>query len=102
MEGTDPTYQELKDLCKRLRAQISHFAAVEQDLIHAKGSLERELIRYKIIQSYSEKALLAGSLENLARITVEAIKEAFEVDCAALFEYDRGEKRLKPVWATGF
>ena len=79
-----PTYDELKALCDGLQRQITHFLVVKQDLIDTRNSLDRDLARFKAIQSYSQKVIHAGSLQDFAEITVESIIEAFELECSAL------------------
>jgi len=87
---TKPTYEELKTRCDDLQAQIIRFLKVEQDLVDARSKLDRDLSRFKSIQTYSQRVLSAKSIEEFADITVESVVETFEVECSAFFVYDKG------------
>jgi hypothetical protein len=50
-------YDDLKAKYEDLRKRVNRSLKIEQDLINAKDSLDRELARFRAIQSYSEKAL---------------------------------------------
>ena len=95
MSEGKPTYNELETMYIELQNQVTRFSAVEQNLINTKDSLDRELARFKTIQSYSEKAIHAKSLKDFATITVESIIEVFEVECSMLLKYDKTTKSLK-------
>ncbi|MCX6328602.1 MAG: ATP-binding protein [Bacteroidia bacterium] len=89
-----PTYDELKTKCDDFQAQIIRFLKVEQDLVDARSKLDRDLSRFKSIQSYSQRAINAESLEEFANITVESVVETFEVECSAFFVYDKNQNVL--------
>lgn len=82
------TYDELKARHDELQRQAAHSLVLGQDLIHAKGRLDRELSRFRSIQKYSEKVIQAGDIEEFSQLTVEAIIETFEFECSALLAYD--------------
>ncbi len=96
-----PTYDELKALCDDLQKQITKSLVVKQDLIDTRSGLDRDLARFRAIQSYSQKAIHAASLQDFAEITVESIIEAFELECSALLLYDRTKKRLEAAATFG-
>jgi signal transduction histidine kinase len=89
-----PSYEELKTKCDDFQAQIIRFLRVEQDLVDARSKLDRDLSRFKSIQSYSQRAINAESLEEFANITVESVVETFEVECSAFFVYDKHQNVL--------
>jgi signal transduction histidine kinase len=89
-----PTYDELKTKCDDFQAQIIRFLKVEQDLVDARSKLDRDLSRFKSIQTYSQRVVNATSLEEFASITVESVVETFEVECSSLFIFDRGNNVL--------
>ncbi len=89
-----PTYDELKSKCDDFQAQIIRFLKVEQDLVDARSKLDRDLSRFKSIQSYSQRVINAESLEEFANITVESVVETFEVECSAFFVYDKNRNVL--------
>jgi len=84
-----PSYDELKTKCDDFQAQIIRFLKVEQDLVDARSKLDRDLSRFKSIQTYSQRVINAESLEEFANITVESVVETFEVECSAFFKYDK-------------
>ena len=91
---TKPTYEELKTKCDDFQAQIIRFLKVEQDLVDARSKLDRDLSRFKAIQTYSQRVINAESIEDFANITVESVVETFEVECSALFVYDKNRNVL--------
>ena len=84
-----PSYDELKTKCDDFQAQIIRFLKVEQDLVDARSKLDRDLSRFKSIQTYSQKVLGAESIEEFANTTIESVVETFEVECSAFFVYDK-------------
>ena len=96
------TYNELKAGYEVLQKQATRSLIIKQELIHARDSLDRDLTRFRTIQTYSEKAIHAGSLEEFAEITVESIIETFELECSALLTYDKTKNSLKVEAAFGF
>jgi hypothetical protein len=88
MSNNKPTYNELQARCDDLQGQVIRFLKVEQDLINTRNSIDRDLARFKAIQSYSQKVIEAETLKEFAEITVELVVETFEVECSAFFLYD--------------
>jgi hypothetical protein len=86
---TKPSYDELKSKSDDFQAQIIRFLKVEQDLVDARSKLDRDLSRFKAIQTYSQRVINAESIEDFANITVESVVETFEVECSAFFLYDK-------------
>ena len=95
MSNNKPTYDELITRCDDLQGQVIRFLKVEQELINTRSQLDRDLVRFKAIQSYSQKAIQAKSLEEFGEITIESVIETFEVECSAFFSYDKTENCLK-------
>jgi signal transduction histidine kinase len=94
MESNKPSYDELRTKCDDFQAQIIRFLKVEQDLVDARSKLDRDLSRFKSIQTYSQRVINAMSLEEFADITVESVVETFEVECSAFFIYDKARNIL--------
>jgi len=84
-----PSYDELKTKCDDFQAQIIRFLKVEQDLVDARSKLDRDLSRFKAIQTYSQRVINAETIEDFANITVESVVETFEVECSAFFIFDK-------------
>jgi class 3 adenylate cyclase len=101
LTANKPTYDELKALCDDLQKRATRSLRVEQDLIDARDSLDRDLARFQAIQSYSEKAIHATSMKEFATLTVEAVVEAFEIECSALLTYDKATNSLRVAGAFG-
>ncbi|MDY0387951.1 MAG: PAS domain S-box protein [Methanolobus sp.] len=87
-------YNKLEAKYGELQKKVTRFSAIEQQLVNTGDLLDRELNRFKSIQSYNEKAIRAKDMHELSSITVESIVEVFEVECAALFTYDTTNNRL--------
>jgi signal transduction histidine kinase len=102
MSNTKPSYQELIAKSEDLQGQVIRFLKVEQDLIHTRNQLDRDLARFKAIQSYSQRIIQANSMEEFAEITVESVIETFELECSAFFSYDKEGNCMKVKGMFGF
>ena len=102
MDNSTPTKDDLIARCDDLQGQVIRFLKVEQDLIHTRNQLDRDLARFKAIQSYSQRIILAESMEEFAEITVESVIETFEVECSAFFSFDEQKKCLNVQSMFGF
>ena len=102
MHNNSSSNDELITRCDDLQGQVIRFLKVEQDLIHTRHQLDRDLARFKAIQSYSQRIIQAESLEEFAEITVESVIETFEVECSAFFTYDKAGNCLKVNSMFGF
>jgi len=83
------SYEELKARCDDFQSQIIRFLKVEQELINARSRLDLDLSRFRLLQAYNQKILQAETIDDFSEITVESIVETFEVECSALFLYDK-------------
>ena len=102
MHNNSSTNNELITRCDDLQGQVIRFLKVEQDLVHTRNQLDRDLARFKAIQSYSQRIIQAESMEEFAEITVESVIETFEVECSAYFSFDKEENCLKVKGMFGF
>ena len=102
MNKSPATNDELITRCDDLQGQVIRFLKVEQDLVHTRNQLDRDLARFKAIQSYSQRIIQAESIEEFAEITVESVIETFEVECSAYFSFDKEENCLKVKGMFGF
>jgi len=102
MNHNGPSYDELKARCDDLQGQVIRFLKVEQDLVDARSKLDRDLSRFKDIQTYSQRVINAVSLEEFAAITVESVVETFEVECSVFFMYDKSGNTLTVQSHFGF
>lgn len=79
--------EQLSEMCDRLQSQVSRHLKVEQDLIDTRRALDQELSRFKIFQSYNDRALRTESLEELTTLSLEALVEAFEFERSAMLRF---------------
>jgi len=102
MDKSPPTKDDLLAKCDDLQGQVIRFLKIEQDLVHTRNQLDRDLARFKAIQSFSQRIIQADSIEEFAEITVESVIETFEVECSAYFSFDKEENCLKVKGMFGF
>ncbi len=93
------SYEELEALCADLEISATRAIAVKQDLIQTRNKLDRELGRYKHIQSYAEQVL--SKFDEFSAITTESIVEAYEVEVALVGRFRDKEQNLQVVGAFG-
>lgn len=91
---TTPSYDELKTRFDDLQMQVIRFLKVEQELVDTRNKVDRDLFRFKSIQTYSQEVVKATSIEEFAGITVEFIVETFEVECSLFLVYDTDKSML--------
>lgn len=82
------SYDELVAISARLEAEEAHHLVTQQELIRAKGAVDRELMRFRVIQEYTARALTLSDETALSALTLEAIIEAFELEIALLLRFD--------------
>ena len=83
----------------QLEAEVGRHQVQHQQLVGAKGRIDRELQRFQAIQLYVQRAVLAASLAELNELTLEAIIEAFEFEVALFLAWDG---QLSVAHAFGF
>jgi class 3 adenylate cyclase len=71
-----------------LETEVSRHQVKHQQLVVAKGRIDRELERFQAIQLYVQRAVLVESLAELQALTLEAIVEAFEFEVALFLSWD--------------
>ncbi|MDP6688819.1 MAG: AAA family ATPase [Alphaproteobacteria bacterium] len=96
------SYEELEALCARLEAESGRNLVMQQDLIHAKGQVDSELMRFKAIQAYIAKALDTDDPEAFFSLTLESVIEAFEYEVALFLQATESEKLLTVSGEFGF
>jgi PAS domain S-box-containing protein len=101
MNPERPKTEALRVMYDKLRKRLTRLSMVQQELVHARDSLDRELSRFRAIEAYAEKAVAARDRQEFAAVTAESVVEAFEVECSALLEYDRSQSSLKVLAASG-
>lgn len=76
------SYEALLRDYQQLQLRVTRFSFIEQKLINAQDQLDHELILYKRLNQYSNKALKAGNINNFLSLSVEAIVDILEVEAA--------------------
>ncbi len=94
MSDDSVSYDELKSRCGDLQGQVIRFLKVEQDLVHTRNQLDRDLARLMAIQSYSQKAIQAETPEEFNEITIESVAATFELECSAILYFDKEKAAL--------
>ena len=72
----------------QLEFEAGRQEVLHQQLVVAKGRLDRELQRFQAIQRYVQRAVLVQDLDGLHILTLEAIVEAFEFEVALFLSWD--------------
>ncbi len=96
------TYEELEALCARLEAESGRSQVMQQDLIHAKGQVDGELMRFKAIQAYIAKAFETDDPNDFFSLTLESVIEAFEYEVALFLQATDSDKLLTVSGEFGF
>jgi len=80
----DPTldYDTLLERYRDLQKRVTKFSSVEQDLINTRDRLDHELISYKRLHHFGERALREISATGFNALVTEAIVDIFEVEGA--------------------
>ena len=94
------SYEELEAICADLEISATRTIAVKQDLIQTRNKLDRELGRYKHIQSYSEQVL--RRVGDFGTVTTEFVVKAYDVEVALVGRFRDKEQDLQVIGAFGF
>lgn len=79
-----PDYDALLERYRELQTRVTRFSSVEQDLINTRDRLDQELISYKRLHSFTERALENLSPEAFHALIVESLVDIFEVESALI------------------
>ncbi len=96
------SYEELEALCAKLEAESGRNLVMQRDLIHAKGQVDSELMRFKAIQAYSAMALHVDDADAFFSLTLESVIEAFEYEVALFLQATDSEKLMRVGGEFGF
>lgn len=96
------SYEELLAICARLEAESGQHLVVQRDLIATKDRLDRELMRFKAIQTYIANALEASTVGEFHTLTLESIIEAFEFEVALVLKTTGDGNTLVAAGEFGF
>lgn len=77
-------YNTLLERYLDLQKRVTKFSSVEQDLINTRDRLDHELISYKRLHTFSERALREMPATGFNTLVTESIVDIFEVECSLL------------------
>ncbi len=95
------SYEELEESAHGLQKELSKLLDVQQNLIDAQRRIDQGLLRSDVIQEYSKKVLYSSDLHNFYNNTVSSLIKAFDIDCSALFIYQRNNDKFVMVESSG-
>ena len=75
----DNKYDQLHQQYLELQARVTKFSSTQQELINTKDILDQELVRYKRLNQFFAKAIKIGDINDLLRLTCEAVVDVFEL-----------------------
>ena len=96
------SYEELLAICERLEGERGRHLVIQRDLIGTKDRVDRELMRFKAIQSYITSALDVSTAADFHTLTLEAIIEAFEFEVALVLRKTGDGDTLVAAGEFGF
>lgn len=75
-------YLELKKKYNELQLRITRFSVIEQELIHARNLMDREVLIYRLMQQFNTRALEELTDKQFCILVAESLLEIFEVEVA--------------------
>lgn len=85
-----------------LQRHIARLSLVQQQLIHTRDQLDRELERFAAIHQYNTQAIGMRDAERLAEMTAETLIDLFELELAAFWLFDaEGALAAQPAALVG-
>ena len=84
-------YGTLLERYRDLQKRVTKFSSVEQDLINTRDRLDHELISYKRLHTFSERALRELSQSGFNALVTESIVDIFEVEGSLLHFRNRSD-----------
>ncbi len=73
---------ELRKKYEELQLRVTRFSVIEQELIHARNRLDREVMIYRHLQDFNARALAATSDTDYAQLVAESMMDIFELEVA--------------------
>ena len=78
-------YNTLLEQYLDLQKRVTKFSSVEQDLINTRDRLDHELISYKRLHTFGERALQEMPSGAFNVLVTESIVDIFEVECSLMY-----------------
>ena len=95
MKSAHPDYDDLLLQYRELQKRVTKFSSVEQDLINTRDRLDQELIAYKRLHAFTERALGDMASARLNSLIAESIVDIFEVEASVILIRDLGDGKLQ-------
>lgn len=73
-------YLELKKKYEELQLRVTRFSVIEQELIHARNQMDREVLIYRQMQQFNTKALEEIDDEIYSRLITDTLIGIFEIE----------------------
>jgi len=77
-------YDTLLERYRDLQKRVTKFSSVEQDLINTRDRLDQELVSYKRLHTFSERALKEMPYSGFLALVTESIVDIFEVEASLI------------------
>lgn len=74
----DNKYDQLYQQYLELQLRVTKFSSTQQELINTKDILDQDLVRYKRLNQFFAKAIRIGDINDLLRLTCDAVIDVFE------------------------
>jgi PAS domain S-box-containing protein len=95
------SYEELYAQYQALQLRVTRFSSTEQELINIRDRLDHELVVYKRLTVFNQKALQISNLDLFFQLTVEFMVDIFETEAA--FVFSTGTNPQNPsLYSEGF
>lgn len=95
MESVLPEYDDLLRQYRELQQRVTRFSSVEQDLINTRDRLDHELIAYKRLHTFTERALEDIASGRLHALIAESIVDIFEVESSVILVRNLNDDSLQ-------
>jgi PAS domain S-box-containing protein len=95
------SYEELYEQYLALQLRVTRFSATEQELINIRDTLDHELVVYKRLNAFNQKALRLHDLNEFLQLAVEFMVDIFETEAAFIYSLDDSSERAM-LYSEGF
>ncbi len=98
--NTKKTYNSLLNEYHDLQLRVTRFSFIEQQLKNAQDRIDHELVLYKRLNQFSNKAFKAVTINSFLKMATEAVVDILEVESSLIliYEYDNA---LSTIYTEG-
>lgn len=100
--NTDTALAELKQKYDELQLRVTRFSVIEQELVHARNRLDREVMIYRRMQQFNSSALEDRNETGFLKLVSESLIDIFEVEVAFAALEHTGEHAIRFMDLEGF